>query len=77
MFRNAENDPLTATDAHFLVNGRIALTPRNRRWEVALWGKNLTDEDFVVSGFNVPILGIVTHIYNPPRTFGLSFGWIL
>jgi iron complex outermembrane receptor protein len=77
MFRSADNDPLTAADAHFLVNGRIALTPRSRRWEVALWGKNLGDEDFVYSGFNVPILGIVNEIYNAPRTFGLSFAWNL
>jgi iron complex outermembrane receptor protein len=77
MFRDAENDPLTATDAHLLVNGRIALTPRDRRWEVALWGKNLGDEDVVLSGFNVSILGLVTHVYNAPRTYGISFGWNL
>ena len=77
MFRSADNDPLTKTDAHFLINGRIALTPRSRRWEVALWGKNLGNEDVILSGFNTPILGIVTEIYNPPRTFGLSFAWSL
>jgi iron complex outermembrane receptor protein len=75
MFRDADNDPLTATDEHLLVNGRIALTSGKGNWEVALWGKNLGDEDYVVSGFNVPILGLVTHVYNPPRTCGLSFGW--
>ena len=77
MFRSADNDPLTKTDAHFLINGRIALTSSNGRWELALWGKNLGHEDVILSGFNTPILGIVTEVYSPPRTFGLSFAWSL
>ena len=48
-----------------------------RQRGLALWGKNLGDEDVIQSGYVVPILGIVTHIYHPPRTFGLSFAWNL
>jgi len=77
MFRDAENDPLTMTDPHFLINGRISVKPKSHRWEIALWGKNLGDEDVVLSGFNVPILGLVTHVVNAPRTYGLSLSWNL
>jgi iron complex outermembrane receptor protein len=75
MFRDAENDPLTRADAHFLVDARIAMSPQNRRWEAAVWGKNLTDETFVYSGFSTPILGLATLTYNAPRTVGISFSW--
>ncbi|MBN7795416.1 TonB-dependent receptor [Parahaliea mediterranea] len=49
------------------------------RWEVALWGRNLTDEDYYVRGFgsfgNDPRKGWVTepyYQYGDPRTFGVS-----
>lgn len=75
MFRTADNDPLTTTDGRFVVNGRVALGPPNGKWEIALWGRNLGNEDIVLSGFNTPILGLVTQVFGAPRTYGLSLGW--
>ena len=77
MYRSADNDPLTRAEAAFLINGRIAILSDTGTWELALWGKNLGNAEVVESGFNTPILGLVTRIYNPPRTFGLSWRWNL
>jgi iron complex outermembrane receptor protein len=35
---------------------------------VGITGKNLTDEAYLASGYNVPALGILTGSYGPPRT---------
>jgi iron complex outermembrane receptor protein len=41
------------------------------RWRVGLHGKNLSDEEYKVAGYNFPALGLegnVTAFYGPPRT---------
>ena len=32
-------------DSYALLDGRIALNPEAQNWTVALWGRNLTDEE--------------------------------
>ena len=71
MFLDAGNTELTRADAYRLVNARVAWWPRNGL-ELALWGKNLTDEDYAGSGSLVPLLGAGFQSYNPPRTWGIS-----
>ena len=50
MFKDAINDPVIAADSYVLVNARLALFNAARSWEVALWGKNLSDEQYVAAG---------------------------
>ena len=54
-----------------LVNARLQLTPVHGRWDLALWTRNLTDEDYVVSSFQNP--SNIQSIYNLPRTYGAAF----
>ncbi|WP_161492521.1 TonB-dependent receptor [Oceanisphaera profunda] len=42
----------STTDAYALLNARFGYQQDN--WSVTLWGKNLTDEDYIVRGFNFP-----------------------
>jgi iron complex outermembrane receptor protein len=72
VFKDAINDPLIAADSYTLVNARIALSNPEHTWEVALWGKNLGDELYVVQGLNTG-LGGGNRNYNAPRTYGASF----
>lgn len=72
VFKDALNDPLIASDAHWIYNARIALAPNDGPWEFALWGRNLSDELYVVQGLNVAQLGYGNRNYNPPRTYGAS-----
>lgn len=65
------------SDAYELINARIGYNAGS--WEVALWGRNLTDEDTLVRGFgsfgNDPRKGYATepyYQYGEPRVVGLS-----
>lgn len=70
-------------DGYVQFNGRISLSGIEGDWEVALLGKNLTDELVIVYGVDAPtaytITGAATHhgFVNPPRSFALqlSYRW--
>ncbi|UZJ44660.1 TonB-dependent receptor [Marinimicrobium sp. C6131] len=66
------------SDAYELLNGRVGY--RADSWEVALWGRNLTDEDVKTRGFgafgNDPRDGYETKPYyqfGEPRVVGVDF----
>lgn len=71
VFKDAINDPIIRADEYWLFDGRIALGSESGDWEVALWGANLTDEQYVVQGLNSG-LGAGNRTYNAPRTYGVS-----
>jgi outer membrane receptor protein involved in Fe transport len=70
-------------DAYQTFNGRVALSSIDGEWEVALLGKNLSDELVVLYGVDAPtaktITGATTHhgLVNNPRTFAMqaSYRW--
>ena len=64
-----------------LLNGSIDLKTRDERWDVRLWGRNLTDTRFgapINQYVNIAkLLGYTGAYYslmqwNPPRTFGVT-----
>lgn len=63
-------------DSYALINARLSLTDiplgqNGNNLQVSLWGKNLTDAEYVVFGF--PLAGIgATEIYGTPRTYGID-----
>ncbi len=67
----------TRVDAYDLLNARVGFS--NETWELALWGRNLTDEDVYVRGFgsfgNDPRKDYVTEPYyqfGEPRMVGVT-----
>lgn len=64
------NIEVVARDPAILVNGRIAFSIQQERYNIAFWGKNLTDEIFVQHG-TVFDWGDQVAV-NPPRTFGVE-----
>ena len=73
-----ENYELSAQDSYGLLHMRAALQA-DSGWELALWGKNLTDEDYYVRGFgsfgNDPRKDYVTEPYyqfGEPRMVGVT-----
>ena len=38
-------------------------------WALSAWVRNLTDEEYLTNGYNLPVLGSVTGSYGMPRTF--------
>ncbi len=47
----------------------IAWLSRNGKWRFGISGKNLTDEEYLTNGYNIPVLGVVQGSYGTPRTF--------
>jgi iron complex outermembrane receptor protein len=74
MFKEAVNRELLKADDYWLVNARIALLSADDAWELALWGKNLGDEEVLTHAFDNGI-GNGGRIYQAPRTWGLTLSY--
>jgi iron complex outermembrane recepter protein len=74
-YKEATNDPLIKAGEYTVVNGRFAFLPAERTWEIALWGRNLTDERYVVQGLDIATFFLGNRNYNAPRTFGAEVLW--
>ena len=65
------------TESHWNVDGRIGIESADEKWNIAIWGRNLTDETWITEAYQV--LGFGFYIaganYNYPRTFGISAGY--
>lgn len=58
-------------DSYGLLDARVALQARQAQWEVALFGKNLTDELYRLDA--IPFLGDVFSRFGAPRSYGVQF----
>ena len=58
-------------DSYGLLDARVALQSAEARWEVALFGKNLTDELYRVDA--IPFLGDVFSRFGAPRSYVVQF----
>ena len=72
-FKDALNFPQLHQDSYSLIDAYITYVSAQDNWEVSLFGKNLTDETYIVSGFaNGLTQGRVTANLGRPREWGLS-----
>ncbi len=72
-YKDALNFPQLHQDSYSLINAYITYVSTRNNWEVSLFGKNLTDEKYIVSGFaNGLTQGRVTANLGRPREWGLS-----
>lgn len=71
-------DPTQEQDGYAVLNGRLALADFNKGWEIALVGKNLTDEEIVTYANDTPlansVFGSVNHygFIARPRSVALQ-----
>ena len=70
VFKESVNRAYLAADSYWLWNARLAWTAKSGL-ELALWGRNLADETYVVEALDSGV-GFSGRIFNEPRTFGLS-----
>ncbi len=73
------NDFIRQTN-YWLVNGRVSLgeiPAANGTIDLAVWGRNLLDQNYRVFGIDFNTLGFAGNTYGPPRTFGfdLAYKW--
>jgi iron complex outermembrane receptor protein len=72
-FFTTDNTPVFRDDDYLLTNARIALQAPDGAWEVALWGRNIADEEYRTEGFNqFGFAGSSYHAYGEPANYGIS-----
>lgn len=69
-YYNDVRNTIRATDKN-LLNARLSLLPEMERWEVALWGSNLTDDRYSAPVPNSFAGGFTTPLPTP-RMYGLD-----
>jgi iron complex outermembrane receptor protein len=75
MFKEATNDPLARSDDYTVYNARISLSGEDDRWEVALWGKNLGNEEYLQHTFVTGFFTASSSLYGTPRTYGATLSY--
>lgn len=60
-------------DAVHLLNLRLSMSNPARDWEVALWARNILDEEYFVFGVDVPTLGGYAGVVAPEAAAGITF----
>ena len=65
----------TVIEEQDLLDARIGWTSTDGQWEVALWGKNLTNEGYFAHTY---VIGPgVIGVWGPPKTYGVSTTWFM
>jgi iron complex outermembrane receptor protein len=60
-------------EPYALVNARLTFEPvDNDKWELSVFGTNLTDRRYSTGGFFSPLLQVDDETIGPPREFGAS-----
>lgn len=73
VFFEEDNEPGIEQAAYGLLNIRAGLNLLNHRAEIAVYGKNLLDEQYIIDAGNTGgAFGIPTFIAGPPRMVGVQ-----
>jgi outer membrane receptor protein involved in Fe transport len=74
IFLNASNDPLTLQDSYNTVNLRLGMVFEDYQTEITLWGRNVTDEEYLGTSFDAVLQqGKQGAYYREPATYGITF----
>ncbi|MEH6567763.1 MAG: TonB-dependent receptor [Halioglobus sp.] len=72
-FLDGDLDPNTLQDSYVKVNGRIGISSADETWELAVYGRNLTDETTYTFATDAPLsAGVYGAWAEEPRTVGLQ-----
>ncbi len=69
-YNDISNSEIIARQASTIFNSRISLMPKNGKWSIALWGKNLTNQVFYQHGWEYDWGNQVS--LSRPRTYGIE-----
>ena len=65
--------PVEKEKGYTVLNARIGYGAQDGRWEVAVFGDNLTEEEYRVYAFDSSLFaGVVAGVYAKPRTYGYT-----
>ena len=75
IYHDVFNEILNSQGNFALINARISFEPRDYGWQLALYGRNLTDKLwYQTGGRNTPFFGSM-HLPAEPRTYGVELGY--
>ena len=74
---SVNNDPVLAQDAYSVINARVGYTAASGRFGVALWGRNLGDEQYATGAYDLAAFGFDQLIVGDPRSYGLTLSYRL
>ncbi len=69
-FLEATNQAFERQESYWVVNMRAAVASQDGKWEVAVWGKNLFDEEYLTYVNNIGFFKL--DIFGQQRTFGAN-----
>ena len=55
-------------EAYTTMDASLNWLSGSGKWGLKVNGYNLTDEEYLTNGYNIPVLGVVTGSYGPPAT---------
>ena len=67
-FLEATNQTFDKADSYWIANARGAIASQDGKWELALWGKNIFDTDYLNYINNIGFFKL--DIYSEPASFG-------
>ena len=71
-FLEATNQPSDVAESYGVLNASIGLFDINETWSVSVWGRNLTNEEYLTYLNNIPNAGFNVLIFGEQRTIGMS-----
>lgn len=66
------NNPFLKQEPYGLLNGQLAYVSDDGSWQFVLWGKNLEDKKYLMSGDANVYAGFYEANYGTPRTYGIT-----
>ena len=71
----SDRDDEKLQDAYAVVNARVGIGSRDRRWQLEFWGLNIFDQDYVQVAFDGPLQAVGTPQPNDPlNTYNAFLG---
>lgn len=75
IYNDVANTPIITDDGYGLLSARLSYTLPNKAITVSVFGTNLTNSLYFVSGNASGAFGLAEASYGRPREWGISAGW--
>ena len=69
-----EEQPFVKQGGYWLANARAGIKLAGGKWDIAVWGKNIFDEEYLTSAIDAG-LGYVRQAWGKPATYGVSVSY--
>jgi iron complex outermembrane receptor protein len=74
-YYDPDNNPITTIPGYALLDGRIGYVSPEGRWDISLWAKNITEEEYRTHVFSQRDGRVAFALFGDPRTYGLTLAY--